>query len=494
MSLFLRITALLAILVLGGALPAGADTYKDLIGYTGLAAELGSATPTGAGVMVTQAEATSPGSNDYFPDINNSEFSGKTITPKTIPYSISGHATGVGQYFYGNSTSIAPGITQIDVYDANDWLGSGFLVTSTGFLPLASSSRVANHSWVGDYSDPTINSEVLRRLDWVIDRDEYIQVVAMDNGSTNYPLLGSSFNAIAVGRSDGNHAIGSVALDSIYTNQRTRPDLVAPLDYTSDATPVVAAGAALLVQTGHEGGTTLSTDPLVKSTTNRNGDTIYNAERSEVVKAALMAGADRSSISGYSAQTANGLDKRYGAGRLNIYNSYHIIAAGEQNSLEDGGSGNIGRYGFDYDPYFGGLSGSNKTGSYYFHISSGTGTLTVSLVWNLKIDGGSEGSFDGTATLYDLDLYLYEINGASLVELASSTSAVDNTENIYLTNLPGSHDYLLMVAMGDGQADFLWDYGLAWDISEVPLPAAWLLFGSGLLALGCFRAGRRRRQ
>jgi hypothetical protein len=466
-----------------------------LIGYTGLAAELGSATPTGAGVMVTQAEATSPNNDDYFPVITNSEFSGKTITPKTNPYSPSGHATGVGQYFYGTSTSIAPGITQIDVYDANDWLGSGFLNTGFSSQPLVSSSRVANHSWAGYYSDLATSSQVLRRLDWVIDRDEYIQVVAMNNGSTNYPLLGSSFNAIAVGRSDGNHAIGSVALDSVYTDQRTRPDLVAPFSYTSDAAPVVAASAALLVQTGQQGGTTLSTDPLVKFTTNRNGDTIYNAERSEVVKAALMAGADRSN-SGYSAQTANGLDERYGAGQLNIYNSYHIIAAGEQNSLEDGGSGNIGRYGFDYDPYFGGLSdgsnNSNTTGSYKFHISSGTGTLTASPVWNLKIDGGSEGNFVDTATLYNLDLYLYEVNGASLVKLASSTSAVDNTENIYMTNLAGNQDYLLMVAMGVGQSDFLWDYGLAWDISEVPLPAAWLLFGSGLLALGCFKVGRRR--
>ena len=78
-------------------------------------------------------------------------------------------------------------------------------------------------------------------------------------------------------------------------------------------------------------------------TTNRNGDIIYNAERSEVVKAALMAGADRTSPNltnsvtpnGYTVNTANGLNNVYGAGQLNIYNSYHIIAAGEQNSRED---------------------------------------------------------------------------------------------------------------------------------------------------------------
>ena len=31
-------------------------------------------------------------------------------------------------------------------------------------------------------------------------------------------------------------------------------------------------------------------------------------------------------------QTINGLDKRFGAGQVNIYNSFHIVAAGEQGS------------------------------------------------------------------------------------------------------------------------------------------------------------------
>ena len=118
--------------------------------------------------------------------------------------------------------------------------------------------------------------------------------------AANSPLLGSSFNAIAVGLSNGNAAHGSYPLATTPTTpyasgSRTRPDLVAPASATSYATPMVASAAALLVEAGHQGGTTLSTDPAVKSTTNRNGDTIYNAERSEVVKAALMAGASRTS-------------------------------------------------------------------------------------------------------------------------------------------------------------------------------------------------------
>ena len=223
---------------------------------------------------MAQVEADSGETNYYMPTTSNSEFSGKTFSVTTYPYYYSGHATTVGKYFYGKSTSIAPGITSIINYDANYWLGRVFLNTGGGPLnpPLISSARVANHSWVGAYTSAAANVDALKRLDWVINRDEFIQVVAMNNGAGNatQALLGSSFNAIAVGRSDGGAKNGSVALDSLYTAGRTRPDLVAPASATSYATPMVSAAAALLVEVGHAGGTTLSTDPAVKYTTNRN--------------------------------------------------------------------------------------------------------------------------------------------------------------------------------------------------------------------------------
>ena len=306
----------------------------------------------------------------------------------------------------------------------------------------------------------------------------------MNNGAgvATQPQLGSSFNAIAVGRSDGISKQGSVALDSLYTIGRTRPDLVAPIDATSYATPVVSAAATLLVEVGHKN-PTLSTDPAVQYTTNRNGDTIYNAERSEVVKAALMAGASRTAPQlalGYHATTTNGLDSTYGAGQLNIYNSYHIIAAGEQNSLEDGGSGLIGRYGFDYDPYFGGLApssgqpASNRTASYYF-TASANGKMTASLVWNLDVDN---------LTLYHLGLYLYDLTDLDH-PVAFANGTLDNTENLW-TSVDANHNYLLQVGALTG-ADFLWDYGLAWDISTVPVPGTVYLLGTGFLVLVGFR-------
>jgi hypothetical protein len=312
--------------------------------------------------------------------------------------------------------------------------------------------------------------------------------------------MGSSFNAIAVGLSNGNSAHGSYPLATTpstpyASGSRTRPDLVAPAGATSWATPMVASAAALLVAEGHQGGNTLATDPLVTFTTNRNGDTIYNAERSEVVKAALMAGASRTSpnlTNGYTVNTANGLNNIYGAGQLNISNSYHIIAASEQNSCEDNpaGLGEISAVGFDYDPYFGGANGSNTTGSYVFNTLT-DGTLSASLAWNLAVTGETANGFDTTATLYNLGLYLYDLTSSS--ELAYAASLVDNTENIWWTSLEANHQYMIQV-QAEMQSEFLWDYALAWHItagtSHAPLPPTIYLLGSGLLAILWLRRKR----
>ena len=71
-----------------------------------------------------------------------------------------------------------------------------------------------------------------------------------------------------------------------------------------------------------------------------------------MIKAALLAGGDRSAVSGYSVNTSSGLSNSWGAGELNIYNSYHILAGGEQDSNGVGRSANISRWGFDYDSSF----------------------------------------------------------------------------------------------------------------------------------------------
>lgn len=468
----------------------------DDIGYGALQNTLGASTPTGAGVRVTQVEApindTSGGAPPvYMPDPSDFQFIGKIITPYdgNLSGSYSGHATSVGGLFYGNTASIAPGVTQIDSFDANGWINSLYNATpGPGFgAATVSPSRIANHSWVGGGTDPASDGTVLRLVDRQVHLNEYIQVVAPANGPNLSPLLSSAYNVIAVGRTDGIHDIGTDAIagDAVYGSGRAKPDLVAPMTSTSGAAPLVSAAAALLVQTGHDGGMALSHG----STAITGIGTIYNAERSETVKAALMAGADRetantgttANITDYRSaghQTSNGLDERYGAGQVNIFHSYRILAGGEQEN-------HIGAYGFDYNGAFGGLNGSSRMVSYAF-TTSAEATLFAALAWNLRVSNTAA----LTTTLYNLDLSLLDISTNTVV--ATSAGLLDNTENLWVRLLSGT-SYEMRVTT-DEATNFQWDYSLAWRMepapSPVPLPAAVWLFVSGLAGLA--RLGRRR--
>jgi len=465
--------------------------YKNDIGFEALKAAPGFEVPDGSTIpLVTQTEAAALVDHDddgltskikvWMPDPNHPEFSGKTIVNRSgsLPY-YSGHATGVGLNFYGAKRSMTPGITVVESYLADHWLGPGYLESSAATTPRSSSSRIANHSWVASTNGN--NPSVLRRIDWVVGIDETIQVVGPCRPGN--PLLGSAFNTIAVGKADGENGKGTAAVDALYSAGRSCPQLVAPLKTASSAAPVVASAAALLVEAGHAD-PGLSTDPVLRRTANRIGDTIYNAERSEVVKAALMAGADRVTrntvvlggnpidIKDYRKDSAqrspNGLDRRYGAGQVNIGNSYHIIAGGEQNSLEDmpESDGIIGRSGFDYDPAFGGENGSNTIATYYFTVDQDSTQLRAALVWNIDIDAGAGPNFAGSATLYDLDLFLYDVTGTDEPrQVAASTAPADNTENLCV-GLEKNRRYMIQVKPGPRQSAFKWDYALAWHLTR----------------------------
>ncbi|MCP9462804.1 MAG: hypothetical protein NNA19_12305 [Nitrospira sp.] len=469
--------------------------YLADVGYTTLRQELGTTVPTGATIHVSQVEApindVSGGAAPIFlPDPAHPEFAGKTIAPigGNPSGAYSPHATAVGSLFYGTTGSMAPGINIVTVYEANGWLDA---LPRFGSSSTAGRPRVTNHSWVGDTGDPTDNGTILRLVDRLVDRDEAIQVTGLTNGPGGAPLLGGSgYNVMAVGRTDGSHQQGSIAVDGLYGAGRAVPTLVVPVGTTSSATAVVSAAATLLVQLGHEGGRSLSQG----STTIDGVGTVYNAERSETIKAALMAGADREThntttradITDYRSgghETANGLDSRFGAGQLNIFNSYRILAGGEQPSAQLGGT-DIASYGFDYGA-IGGLDGTERTASYFFN-TDGDVTLFASLVWNLDVSGGPH----PTARLYALDLSLYDVTNHRLI--ASSAGLFDNTENLFVRLLSGSR-YELRVTTAE-TADFSWDYALAWRLepapAPVPLPAGAWLFASGMASFAVWMKRR----
>jgi hypothetical protein len=451
------VAILIAINIICAWPPAVYAGYKDDIGYTRLSQALGGTIPDGSGIDVSQIEAkTGNPATNYMPNVTNGEFTGKTIAPQSGTSDTSGHATSVGRTFYGNSRSIAPGIGNVWCYEATDWMVQILNPNYIHVTPNPPDRPVSNHSWVGSYENLHLTSSALRKLDWIISNYDHLHFAGISNSaSAASPLLGSAFNVFTIGRTDGNHSRNTAAIeetwsytsDLVYSLQRTRPHIVTPMGTVSSSTPVGAAAAALLLEYGQN----------------------TNAERPEVIKAALMAGADRITTCGCgymiadfrhdaSNQTAHGLDSRFGAGQLNIYNSYKIVEAGEQNSAEDGG-GAISLSGFDYDGSFG-TQGDNDTGTYSFTADSDHQRLCATLAWHLKIGGPSLPNAD--ATLHDLDLVLIDETAGNQI-VATSSSTGDNTESLSWIPLTPGNEYRLEVR---SQGSFKWDYGLAWRFVE----------------------------
>ncbi|RZV51080.1 MAG: hypothetical protein EX270_10775, partial [Pseudomonadales bacterium] len=484
--------------------PAANATLKDDIGYTALSGMLGASLPDGE-VAVFQIEANENEQN-WIADSSNPDFAGKTIVGLSAPPSPapSSHATGVGRSFYGNTVSTSPGITDIGAHSVIGWLfehlAPGTVKTTP---PIVTHRRVANHSWVGgglvDASgnlSPEDTSSMLRHADWVSDVDELVQVYGANNSSNDRVFMSTALNGITAGVTDATHSDGVVALDDIYVAGRPALHLVTPVATTSSSTPTIASAAALLIDAAQQ-----NPSWSESTTSNRQGTPIYNAERGETIKAALMAGASRitynttmmGDIVDYredaANRTDNGLDWRYGAGQLNMLRSYQILAAGESASAEDDGVGNLGFTGFDHDDKFGGHMGSNTIATYDLGTTNISIDLHVALVWNLAVTGAQNNTsqFDESAQLHNLDLELIDV-GAGDAIVAASTSSIANTENIWITLEPYTH-YQLRVTRAAGQSNFAWDYSIAWSeapattfFGNVPLPFWSLIFFAICLA------------
>ena len=416
-----------------------AQGYKTQVGFDKLRNEVGPTLANGSGITVglVEANAGGAGTNTYFPNVSQPEFALKTFVDESNlnPRNTSVHATLTGQFFFGSSTSMSPGVTNIRVYDADNFVGVKQALGAAGTNPVATSFSVVNHSYIGTISAGFPTSEAVEanaRLDYTITRDNFTSAVALNNGVGSLPAIyGQSYNSIVVGRSDGLHSFG---LTNLGVAGRTKPDIVAPSGTTSGATPIVSSAATLLHSAANDFGMT-------------------NARNSEAMKAIIMAGASKDPFPTWSNTTTQPLDSKFGAGEVNVYNSYKILQAGESNGVITIPVANSNLKGWDYGPSI------DPTTPMYWNINVGQTVTEASilLAWNAKYQDGS-GNFNSTLSLANMDLKLFDSTTSFLgTEIGSSRSLVDNVEHIYLRNLNAGL-YTIQVSSTGNSA-----FGLAWN-------------------------------
>jgi hypothetical protein len=189
------------------------------------------------------------------------------------------------------------------------------------------------------------------------------------------------------------------------------------------------------------------------------------------VKALLLNGAVKPAD--WTNSTSSPLDARYGAGILNIFNSYEQLAGGKHGYIATttvstdgahpptGATGTVsGLNGWDFNtntsvslPFQ-----EDAINHYYFNVTNGvsgaTFAVTATLVWNRQ---------QNETNINNLNLFLYNCANSNLV--LCSTSLVDNVEHIYVPQLAqGRYDLQVWKAGGlpGSVVSTAETYALAW--------------------------------
>ena len=413
---------------------ANSQTLADQTGLSALRARLGASAPTGAGVRIGLVEAAGPG---FAPDPAHPELAGKSFVPLSPAPSSSWHATMVALYGFGVNFGMAPGALDLELFEAAHWLASGFLQGTSVAPPAEVLAKIINNSW-GSSGVGAANQQ-MRKLDYAIDERGLFVASGVNNGAgpLDSPLVSHSFNGLAVGRSDGQHRAGPT-LTGFDRPGRMKPELVAPAPATSFATPLVSGAAALLVETARTW-PGLAGDP--------------DAERPEVLKAVLMAGAEhRTGWSNGAPQsgdergaTRTPLDPLWGADELDIDHAHWILSGGAQPSSATAQEALAA-------PHAGWERVTTYAGSsryWRFDVERSKPVVSVVATWNRQ---SAVGFAAFTRPEYDLELWELSADG-QLRELVGergrlafrsgnvrSASEVDNVEHLYLEGLaPGAY-------------------------------------------------------
>jgi len=381
----------------------------------------------GSGIFVAQPEANT--------DSNTNNPSAFEVNPATVNFPASrftyssdagttnafpnlvgnesGHADGVAANFYGIPNGVATNVARVDNFDA-DYFINYYVVSNLAVL----GDPVVNQSFTFGALVAPNQQPVDSAYDDYSEMYGTLFVSAVNNGG-QVCAPGTAYNSIGVAAYGGSSSIGPTI-----DNGRCKPDITAPAGATSFSTPQVSGAAAVLMQAALRG--------------DGGGSDTNSAFDMRTIKALLLNGAVKTVD--WTNSNSSPLDARYGAGVLNVFNSYKQLAGGKNNSSAT----NLISIGAVHPPvaatnFISASSGwdletisstatNDAVNHYFFNFTNGF--VTATLTWNRQL---------GETNINDLDLFLYDCASSNLV--ACSTSRVDNVEHIFLPSLAaGQYD------------------------------------------------------
>lgn len=434
----------------------------DAIGVTVLRAV--TTNLNGAGIRVAQVEAIETVGTTNF-EVNPAvvgQLAARFIyyssngSANNFPNSVgggSGHANGVAGDFYGISGGVATNVAHVDNYEADYFIQN--FIEPTPYFPPNISDPVVNQSFT--FGPLATNSQATDDSAYDNYAAQYstLFISAADNLgiSPTVSAPGTSYNCISVGAYANFTNYNSIGPTE--DNGRCKPDITAPAGETSFSTPQVAGAAAVLMQAGLRGD---------------GGSDTNSAADVRAVKALLLNGAVKPAD--WTNVAPSPLDYRYGAGVLDVFNSYKQLAGGKHGFIVSttgstggahpptGATGTVGVLsGWDFNTNTSGKFPSqfDAVNHYYFDVTNSASnanfTATMTLVWNRQ---------QNQTAINDLNLFLYNCANSNLV--ACSTSLVDNVEHIFVPKLaPGRYDLQVWKAGGFGIVSASEIYALAWE-------------------------------
>lgn len=412
----------------------------------------------GAGIQVGQVEAAIDTNGDW--EVNPASVlqptnlftyytnGGSSSSFPNLLGGDSGHADVVGQIFYAPQFGIATNVAHVDNLEADYYANDVIFATE----PRNFNDSIVNQSFTFGVLDANDQEAVDSYYDSYSVEFNALFISAVNNGG-QVCAPGTSYDCIGVGAYGGSSSVGPTIDDG-----RCKPDIVAPQGETSFSTPQVAGSAAILLQAGLRGD---------------GGTGTSSATNMITIKALLLNGAVKPAD--WANIPPSPLDFRYGAGVLNIFNSYEQLVGGKHvfNFTTNIPMGTVhppvvttasipALSGWDFNTNTSSAS-KDSVSHYFFNATNSNGgascSFTATLVWNRH---------ENVTNLNNLELFLYNAANSNLV--TSSTSVVDNVQHVFVPQLPqGRYDLQVWKAGGGSIVSDSEPYALAWAISSESL-------------------------